>query len=72
MRKRTIYMDHNATTPLHPEVKKAMEEAMDLFGNASSLHALGRRARGHIEEARENIAAFIGASAEEIIFVGSG
>lgn len=72
MRKRKIYMDYNATTPLHPEVKKAMEEAMDLFGNASSLHELGRRARGRIEEARENIAAFIGSSAEEIIFAGSG
>ncbi|MBU2512287.1 cysteine desulfurase [bacterium] len=69
---RTIYMDHNATTPLHPEVKKMMCEAMEIFGNPSSLHGFGRHARSLVEEARENIASFIGASAEEIIFVGSG
>ncbi|HDP16222.1 MAG TPA: aminotransferase class V-fold PLP-dependent enzyme [Candidatus Omnitrophica bacterium] len=72
MRKRMIYMDHNATTPLHPEVKKAMKEAMEVFGNASSFHSFGREARSYIEQARENIASFIGAIPEEIIFVGSG
>ena len=72
MGKKMIYMDHNATTPLHTKVKKAMAEAMDLFGNASSFHEFGRCARAEIEKARENIASFIGAGAEEIIFVGSG
>ncbi|MFH1854549.1 MAG: aminotransferase class V-fold PLP-dependent enzyme [Candidatus Omnitrophota bacterium] len=72
MKKKMIYMDHNATTPLHPEVKKAMTEAMGLFGNASSFHEFGRRARAQIEKARENIASFIGANSDEMIFVGSG
>lgn len=72
MKNKKIYMDHNATTPLHPEVKNVMAEAMDLFGNASSFHEFGRRARSYIEEARENIASFIGAEPDEIIFVGSG
>ncbi|MDD4203234.1 MAG: cysteine desulfurase family protein, partial [Candidatus Omnitrophica bacterium] len=60
------------TTPLHPEVKKTMIEAMDNFGNPSSFHSYGRKARVLIEEAREKIASFIGASPDEIIFVGSG
>lgn len=72
MSKRRIYMDHNATTPLHPEVKSAVKEAMEVFGNASSFHSFGREARSYIEEARGNIASFIGAKPEEIIFVGSG
>lgn len=72
MAKNKIYMDHNATTPLHPEVKKAMSEAMDMFGNPSSLHNFGRQAKGMVEEAREEVAAFIGAHPDEIIFTGSG
>lgn len=67
-----IYMDNNATTPLHPEVKRIIKEAMDEFGNPSSLHSFGRRAKGLIEEAREKTASFIGASPDEIIFTGSG
>lgn len=72
MPKRQIYMDNNATTPLHPEVKKAMTKAMGEFGNPSSLHAFGRRAKKLVEEARQKVASLIGASAEEIIFTGSG
>lgn len=72
MGNKKIYLDHNATTPLHPEVKKAITENLDLFGNPSSLHSYGREARRVIEEARETIASFIGASGDEIIFVGSG
>lgn len=72
MPKRQIYMDHNATTPLHPEVKKAMAKAMDVFGNPSSMHGFGRQAKQLAEEAREKIASFLGASPEEIIFTGSG
>ncbi|MBN2190379.1 MAG: cysteine desulfurase [Candidatus Aureabacteria bacterium] len=67
-----VYLDHNATTPLHPEVKKVMREAMDKFGNPSSLHSVGREARKYVEEARAKTAGFIGASPEEIVFVGSG
>ncbi|MFC1599262.1 cysteine desulfurase family protein [Candidatus Omnitrophota bacterium] len=72
MSQKSVYLDHNATTPLHPEVKKAIEVAMDEFGNPSSLHSFGRRSRQLVEEARKNVAAFIGADPEEIIFVGSG
>lgn len=72
MEPRKIYFDNNATTPLHPEVKKAIIEAMDSYGNPSSLHSFGRKSRGLIEAAREKVARFINASAEEIMFVGSG
>ncbi|MFC1804998.1 cysteine desulfurase family protein [Candidatus Omnitrophota bacterium] len=72
MEKKHIYLDHNATTPLHPQVKKAISAAMEEFGNPSSLHDFGRRAKQMVEEARERVASFIGASPEEIIFVGSG
>jgi len=72
MSKRHVYLDHNATTPLHPEVKKAMSDAMEVFGNPSSMHEFGRDARAMIEDARASIAGFINAEPEEIIFVGSG
>jgi len=72
MEPRQVYLDNNATTPLHPEVVKALTEAMELFGNPSSLHAFGRAAHSYVDEARETIAAFIGAEAEEIVFTGSG
>ena len=72
MANRHIYLDYNATTPLHPEVKKIMVEAMEVFGNPSSLHFFGRRAKQWLEQAREEISSFIGAHPEELIFVGSG
>ena len=65
-------MDHNATTPLHPEVKKAIAGALDMFGNPSSLHASGREAKQEVEKVREIVASFLGASPDEIIFTGSG
>ena len=67
-----VYFDHNATTPLHPEVKKEMIAAMEMFGNPSSMHAYGREARANVENARRQVADFIGANEKEIIFVGSG
>ncbi|MBL7158465.1 MAG: cysteine desulfurase [Candidatus Omnitrophica bacterium] len=72
MKRKRVYLDHNATTPIHPEVKKAIERSFDNFGNPSSLHYEGRRARASIERARADIASFIGASPEEITFTGSG
>ncbi len=72
MEKKNVYMDNNATTPLHPEVRKAMAEAMDVYGNPSSLHWFGRKAKGMVESARKKVADLIGASQDEIIFVGSG
>jgi len=68
-----VYMDNNATTPLHPQVKEAMVKALDYFGNASSPHGFGRDSRNRIENSREIIASFIGASSkDEVVFLGSG
>ncbi|MEX0748286.1 MAG: aminotransferase class V-fold PLP-dependent enzyme, partial [Rhodothermales bacterium] len=54
-----IYLDHAATTPLHPLVLEAMMPFLtEDFGNASSVHALGRRARFAVEESREKVASF--------------
>ncbi|MEW5814075.1 MAG: aminotransferase class V-fold PLP-dependent enzyme [Spirochaetota bacterium] len=72
MNKKLIYMDHNATTPLHPEVKKALVENFDTFGNPSSMHEHGRIARQKVEQAREIIASFINADPSEIIFTSGG
>lgn len=72
MEHRTVYFDNNATTPLHPEVKKTLVEGLEIFGNPSSMHAFGREARERIETAREQVGTFIGAKPEEILFVGSG
>jgi len=59
--KRTVYLDNNATTALHPEVKKVIIEVMELYGNPSSMHRPGQMAHFAIEEAREKVAAFINA-----------
>ncbi|MBF0478212.1 MAG: cysteine desulfurase [Candidatus Omnitrophica bacterium] len=67
-----VYLDHNATTPLHPEVKKIIADSLDVFGNPSSMHSFGREARKLVEEARGKVAHFIGADPEEVFFVGSG
>ncbi|WP_287372104.1 aminotransferase class V-fold PLP-dependent enzyme [Prosthecochloris sp.] len=72
METRRVYLDHNATTPLHPEVKKEMVEAMEMFGNPSSMHAFGREARANVEHSRQVVADFIGAHEDELVFVGSG
>ena len=69
-----IYLDHNATTPLHPEVLDAMTPYLtNRFGNGSSIHAYGREARNAIDTAREQVADLIGAkSPSEIVFTSSG
>ncbi|WP_082108814.1 cysteine desulfurase family protein [Azospirillum thiophilum] len=67
-----IYLDHNATTPLKPEVKAAMVQAMDLVGNPSSVHAFGRSARRAVDEARAAVAALVGAKPAQVLFTGSG
>lgn len=72
MEKRSVYLDYNATTPLHPAVKATMIEAFELYANPSSLHEPGRQARNRIEIVRQDIANFLKASPEEIIFTGCG
>ncbi len=68
-----IYFDHSATTPLDPRVLDAMLPFLaDTFGNASSHHAEGRKAREAVETARAQVAALLNADANEIVFTGSG
>jgi cysteine desulfurase len=67
-----LYWDHNATAPLRLEAKAAMLKALELGGNASSVHAAGRAARVLVEEAREQVAAFAGARPNEIVFTSGG
>ena len=67
-----IYLDNNASTKLDPEVRAALERALDLHGNPSSVHEEGRRGRQAVEEARDEVAHLIGASAGEIFFTSGG
>jgi len=68
-----IYLDHAATTPVRPEVIEAMLPYLtEHWGNPSSIHASGRRAREGLDEARERIARLIGAKPREIVFTASG
>jgi cysteine desulfurase len=64
-----IYLDHNATTPLHPAVLEAMLPFLrEQFGNPASAHGEGRRARRALEDARESLAALLDAEPDEVIF----
>jgi len=68
-----IYLDNNATTAVEPEVLDAMLPYFSgEFGNASSIHAFGQKARSAVETAREQVAALIGARAQEIVFTSGG
>jgi len=68
-----IYFDHNATTPILPEVRDVMRDAMkEFWGNPSSTHFMGRKAFASLENARERLAALIGATAKEIFFTSGG
>ncbi|MET9484123.1 cysteine desulfurase family protein [Streptomyces sp. NPDC006638] len=66
------YLDHAATTPMLPEAIDAMTAQLGLAGNASSLHAPGRRARRTVEEAREALAEALGARPSEVVFTSGG
>ncbi len=67
-----IYLDHNATTPLDPEVRAAIVAVLDVCGNPSSQHAEGRLARDFIEQSRRHVADLLGGLSEEIIFCSGG
>jgi cysteine desulfurase len=68
-----IYLDHNATTPPAPEVIEAITRALgEPFGNASSIHTFGQRAKAAIDEARTSVARLIGAEPGDLVFTGSG
>ncbi len=68
-----IYLDYNATTPIRPEVLEAMVPCLQThFGNPSSLHQVGRRAKQALEEAREQVAGLIHAKPAEVLFTSGG
>jgi len=68
-----VYLDHNASTPVHPEVVAEMLPYFDeRFGNPSSVHGFGREAREGLDTARERIARFLGTRPEEIVFTSGG
>jgi cysteine desulfurase len=70
---RRIYLDANATTPLLPEVLEAMRPfLLEQFGNASSIHQEGQRARSAVEQARASVAQLLGCRPAEIVFTGGG
>src|SRR6476469_5869652 len=68
-----IYFDHNATTPVDPAVAETIARVMiDEYGNASSVHHFGQRAKAVLDEARSSVAALIGAEPSEIVFTSGG
>jgi cysteine desulfurase len=67
-----VYLDHAATTPMHPAAIEAMTAVLATVGNASSLHGTGRVARRRMEEARETLAMLLGARPSEVIFTAGG
>lgn len=70
---RRVYLDHNATTPVRPEVVHAMTACLtENFGNPSSVHWAGRQAKRALEDAREQVAGLIGAAPAEVLFTGGG
>jgi cysteine desulfurase len=70
---RTIYFDYNATTPLDPSVRDAMLPFLgEVWGNPSSVHHVGRKARSLLDDARDRAAKFLGAKPSEIIFTSGG
>ncbi len=73
MTEQRVYLDHAATTPLDPAVFEAMRPYLwSQFGNPSSIHTSGRRARAAVDDARERLAGLLGAQPAEIVFTGSG
>ncbi|HEY7710545.1 MAG TPA: cysteine desulfurase family protein [Candidatus Entotheonella sp.] len=70
---RQVYLDYNATTPVHPEVLEVVIESLhNDFGNPSSVHRYGRKTRVLVDEARDQVAALIGAPAASIVFCSGG
>ena len=70
---RSVYLDHNASTPVHPDVVAAMLPYFgERFGNPSSVHAFGRDAREGLETAREQIAHFLRVGKDEVVFTSGG
>src|ERR1700760_3171449 len=70
---RSVYFDYNATTPLDPQVREAMLPFLgEIWGNPSSVHHVGRKARALLDDARDRAAKFLGAKPSEIVFTSGG
>src|SRR3972149_2812096 len=70
---RRVYLDHNASTPVHPEVLAEMLPYFsEVYGNPSSIHAFGRAAREGVDLARERVAQFLGVAPTEVVFTSGG
>jgi len=70
---RRVYLDHNASTPVHPEVVAEMLPYFsDVYGNPSSVHGFGRDARGAVDAARDRVAAFLRVRPDELVFTSGG
>jgi cysteine desulfurase len=67
-----VYVDYNATTPLNSEVKAAIIDDLNIYGNASSMHEAGREAHGRVEQARVAVGELLGAKAQNIVFTSGG
>ncbi|MBV8394222.1 MAG: cysteine desulfurase [Alphaproteobacteria bacterium] len=72
MNRLSVYLDHNATSPLRPEAFEAMAEALRAGGNPSSVHRVGRAARARVEGGRGQVAALVGALPAEVVFASGG
>jgi cysteine desulfurase len=72
MQPKRAYLDHNATAPIRPAAERALVAALNLPGNASSIHGEGRVARGEIDRARDAVAALVGAKPANVVFTSGG
>src|SRR5437868_3242985 len=72
-RVQTVYFDYNATTPLDPQVRERMLPFLgEIYGNASSVHRIGRAARAALDDARDQVATVIRSKPSEVIFTSGG
>lgn len=67
-----VYLDYNATAPMLPDVKQAMIDMLDLVGNASAVHQMGRRCRAEIDKSRKQLATALDVSSKDITFTSGG
>src|SRR5437773_10350553 len=69
---RRVYLDHNASTPVHPEVLAEMLPYFgEVYGNPSSIHAFGREAREGMDQARERVASLLNVASQEVVFTSA-
>ena len=67
-----VFLDHASTTPLRPEAKSALTNALELTGNPSSVHSSGQQTRALVEDARDQVAQAVGCNRSEVVFTSGG